>query len=329
MKDDIEKQESAKLKRKEISTIEKNELLKTSYSELDKINDLEKLVDKLEHSTLASQFKENIYDKDEDGNIIESTKRLVFNKADMILCLGIGIELGMTPYVALSYGKQLNLSAVKKIEKGKSLGLDYATSLSKIYIWGEGTKEILYTGIEVVNSVLVRLGISKEIIQNGKVGVTYCRILATDKKEPFDLNIHAPIPNAKTFNIEQLATIINAASEKGKIAVEKDLSPTFTAEVKLSRFNKILNKIDTISIPYSSQEAIDAGLYRGINSLGEVVKGKDNWNNHLATHLIKMSIMIGARLIAPEVLGGMYIPEELSIVKANMINDFEDVEVIN
>ena len=299
--------------------------ISTTNNSLDRIAQIEIMVDKFENSSLAEQFKSKEYPKGEDGTIdLDATPSIVFNKADMVLCLALGEELGIPPIQALSYGKSLNLQAVKKIEKGKKLGLDYATSLERIYIWGEGTKEIVYTAIEIVNAALTKAGISKTIVQNGKTPEYYCLNLHTGKRELFNPSIHKDV-DISSFTDEQKKSVLESLSNAGFNAVNKDKQPTYIAEVKLERWNKILNRIDVISIPYSSQEAIDAGLLKGINSDGEVVKGKDNWNKHRATHLIKMSLMIGGRLIAPDLLNGIYNEVELDFVKTtDTSNEIED-----
>ena len=86
---------------------------------LSTITKLENLVEKFANSTFADSFKETVYDKDADGNTIESTKRVVVNKSDMVVCLALGFELGIPPITALSYGKGLNLKSIMQIEKGK------------------------------------------------------------------------------------------------------------------------------------------------------------------------------------------------------------------
>lgn len=300
----------------------------SSYIDVSKFEELELLVAKLKDSTLATQFNEKVYDKDEDGNIIESTERLVFNSADMIMCLGLGAELGMSPWEALSYGKSLNLTSIKKIRKGEKMGLDFATSLEQIYVWGSGGKEIIYTSIHVVSTVLTKIGVLQEVIQNGKTPIYKCIDANTDKEINFDASKHYPIP--RIDNPDVLKEVIDGVLEKRMTPVYKSAKPVYIGEVRLTRYNKILKQNEVISIPYSSQEAIDAGLLKGINSDGESVKGKDNWNAHPSVHLLKMSKMIGARMIASDALQGIYVGDEINQIKstADIDNTIEDAEII-
>ena len=301
--------------------------LNKDYSSLEGILLLETFVDKLENSTIASQFKEYEYDKDEDGNPIESTKRIVFNKADMVMCIALGNELGIPPYIALAYGKQLNLKAVKKIEKGRKLGLDYASALEGIYIWGEGAKEIVYTSIHIVNSLLSRVGIKKEIINNGtKAVIRYTNPKTSEVFDAYDSRFKV-IPKGLTF--AQISQVADKIEEAGSIPVMS--SELYIGEVKLKRTDKLTGEVEEISIPYSSQQAIDAGLLKGIKSDGSESKGKDNWNAHPSTHLLKMSTMLGSRMIAADALGGIYLPDEISFIKTKPNAEetsFEEVEEV-
>ena len=89
--------------------------------------------------------------------------------------------------------------------------------------------------------------------------------------------------------------------------------------MRLTRGNEV------IEIPYTLQQAIDAGLYPGKKSDGTDSKGKDNWSNHPETHLVKMSTMLGARIIIADTLLNCYIPEELP---DRLIEDVHDAQVI-
>lgn len=324
--------EQQEIKTSKQDAVAKQELSNnSSYLNLSRIRELEDVVEAFKDSTLASQFIEKKYPRDEDGTIDTSAVPVeYFNKADMVMCLALGEELGMPPVVALSYGKGLNLKSVKKIEKGKKLGIDYATALEQIYIWGEGSKEIIYTSIHIVNTALTKAGIFREIIQNGSIPVIYCREIETGNIVKFDSDKHKDVIISNLPKKEQ-DSVLNALKENGFIAVNKFSTPTYTAEVKLTRYNKNTKKEESISIPYSSQQAIDAGLLKGIKTDGSESKGKDNWNAHPSTHLIKMSIMIGGRIIAADVLNGVYIPDELPFIKNKVSNDsesFEDAEIV-
>jgi len=298
----------------------------TGILDLDAYLEIEKLVDKLENSTIASQFKETVFDKDEEGDPIESTKRVIFNKADMVMCLALGRELGIAPMTALSYGKQLNTKAIAKIERGKRMGLDFTTSLDQIYIWSSGGRDLTYVSIHIVNAVLNKIGVTQEIVNNGHTPVVKYRNLETNELMDATPDNGKVIPNHLPADIHR--QLITKMKESNLVAFTPNY--IYTAEVKLTRYNKVLGRLDSISIPYTNQQAIDAGLLKGIKSDGTKVDGKDNWNNHPVTHLIKMSVMLGARIIAADALGGIYVDSELAVVKdiKSNNNNIEDAEIV-
>jgi len=298
----------------------------SSYLDIAKLDQIKLLVSQLKDSTLGSQFIDKFYDKDEDGNIDESTEKKIFNEGDMILCLGLGAELGLSPWEALSYGKSLNLSSIKKIRKGEKLGVDYSTALDQIYIWGTGSKEIVYTSIHIVNAVLTRIGVKRDILNNGKIPTYIYTDARTDKITDYDALHCKVIP--RNLAPDDLLTVLQAFDTENLTAVYKDGGQT--AKVRLTRYMPSRKEDEVIEVDYSVQEAIDAGLYRGTKTDGSDSKGKDNWNAHLSVHLIKMCIMIGAREIASDVLQGVYIPEEITFIKNKDIEsevvDFTEVE---
>jgi len=309
----------------EISTLNTKE----DYLDINNIKKIEALVDALKDSTFARQFVEESWKYDEDGNTIDGTLVSTFNRADMIMCLGLGASLGMNPYVALSYGKRLNIQAIKKITTGEKLGLDFATSMAQIYIWGEGAKEIVYTSIHIVNMVLTKVGVIREILQDGTIPQNKCIVYTTGKIVDFDSEIHKALP--KGMNDEVLDKVATAIIDKGSIPVKR-LAPYFTAEVRLTRYNRNAQTNEVVTPKYTSQQAIDAGLLKGINSWGEEVKGKDNWNSHPATHLLKMCIMNGGRMIASDALMGIYLGDEISTIKTTDTSDastYDEAEIIN
>lgn len=306
----------------------------SEYLDVEGIIKLETIVELLKDSTLATQFIEKSSKLDEDGNVIAGTEVVHFNKADMIMCLGLGASLGIPPYIALSYGKRLDIKSVKKVIKGQKLGLDYTTALEQIYIWGDGAKEIVYTSIHIVNTVLTRAGVKREVIKDGTIPYTMCTVFDTGKVVEFDASIHKAIPFGTPPNIaaevaEGIKTMVDANKQPlNLIPVIKFRTAIYIAEIKLTRYNSHLKENEVISLPYSSQDAIDAGLLQGVDSYGNDVNGKGNWNAHRATHLRKMSIMNGARMIASDALQGVYIGEEISFVKDKENLEYTDVEEV-
>lgn len=287
---------------------------------------LENLADKLENSSMVDAYKEYRNDYDLDGNIIEGTRRLYYNKASLVTTLALGIELGITPMKALAFGKQLDSKAIIKIERGYKLGLDFSTALDQIFIWQSGGRDIVYTSIGIVNAVLNKLNITQEIIEDGSMDVVdYHNLLTNEHTSIFnpEFKIIPKFVQGVPVTGDALSAIIERTVAENSIPVR--MNSFKRASVRLTRYSgkQITN---TVMIPYTSQEAIDAGLLGGINSKGEKIDGKDNWNKHTAALLRKMSIMNGARIIAGDALYGIYEKDELTIDSESTRNNRNNVE---
>ena len=292
------------------------------------VQSFEALVDKLSKSTLAKPFIDKKYPVGEDGKPdYEAVPIETVNISDMMMCLMIGADLEMPPMVALSYGRSLNLEAVRKIEFGKKLGLDYATSLDKIYIWPSKGREVVYTAYDVVNKRLIDVGVQKEILEDGTTQIARCLDISKDIVVDYDADKHLAVPYGTPS--DKYPDIIKIMSDKFPEKIVVAMKPSIRrASIRFSRYSRITQKNEVITISYSTQQAIDAGLLRGIKSDGSKSDGKDNWNSHEATHLIKMCVVIGGRLIAPDALNGVYIREELPIIEKANRNNYEEVQIV-
>lgn len=275
----------------------------TSGSMLSVINnaeDVERLVDYIANSkTYNKNFQINT--EGEDGKI----ERVVDRNA-IATCLMLGAELGFKPMESIMMGRRLDDKAVIKVYRGRDLGLSPMTALQNIYVWDSNGKETIYTSIGVINKCLTDAGVIKTIIDDGTKPYYYYVTADTGEAVDFDENTHVPL-NAG-WDLKRI--------EEGLLAKKIKVLQKSTRRglVELKRKN------ETVAIPFTLVQAVEAGLYPGTNSFGEEVKGKDNWTKHPAAHLVKMSIMNGARLIIGDVLqGSIYIAEELPV------NQVEDV----
>ena len=273
----------------------------TSFEELDKI---------VEFIAASKTYNGNFLIKvaDKDGKMIEAV-----DKASIANVLLLGNEFGFKPIESILLFRELSTAdAVIKIHKGRDLGLSPINAIQNIYIWaGKNGSKTTYTSIHVIYKCLTDAGVIKTILEDGSK--PYVEYYAMDGSiVEFDETKHIPI------NTGISAKEVEIACKAGYTPVKRITA--YRACVKLTRGQ------ESIAIPYTSQQAIDAGLYRGTNSFGEKVDGKDNWNNHLAAHLVKMSVMNGARMIIGDRLqGGMYIPEELPIREVDDTN-YQEVD---
>lgn len=282
-----------------------------SVKEISTFEQAEKLADYIAGSSIYNApFKDKV---DEDG----ITKEVV-NKNAIVTCLLLGNELGFKPMESITLGRTLNREAMIKCKRGQDLGLSPIASLQNIYVFKTSQAEIVYTGIHVVNKVLTDAGVRREIIDDAS-SPYFEYFVASGFDEGKKVNIdNSNKDEYVVINTGISRTNLEQALKDGKIPVKR--LTTKRALVKLTRGK------ESIAIPYTLQQAIDAGLYHGINSDKEEVKGKDNWNKHPETHLVKMSIMLGARIIASDKLNGLYVDSEINGNDTNVQDvDYEEV----
>lgn len=287
-----------------------------ALSTINNMEDLERIIDWVaDSSTYNEGFKRNVDVVAEDGTII---KQRVVDRSAIATCLMLGNELGFKPVESLLMGTKLDASAVVKVHRGRDLGISAMSALQNIYVFNSGDgRENVVTGIHVINKCLIDNHVDREIIENGtQVYSIYTDFKTGETIEDISDNVHFVVTNA--VKPPDIAKAVN----DGKILVTR--KNTRRALVKLTRHHKD-GRTEVIAIPYTLQQAIDAGLYVGKKTDGSESKGKTNWNNHPETHLVKMSITLGARIIIGDALQGMYIADELP---DNLIEDVP-VEVID
>lgn len=295
-----------------VNTRSKNGSVALAVNQINSFEQAEALADWIAQSPVFNKgFKEQV--QKEDG-----TSELVVNKSAIVTCLLLGNELGFTPMVSVTFGKTLDREAAIKVERGRSMGLNPMAAMQNIYVFSTSQAEIVYTGIHVVNKVLTDAGIKRKILEDGTKPFYIYRYCKKElANELVDYNKETK-DDFVVINDGHTADYIDKQVQEGKIPIIR--YATRRALVELTRGD------ESIAIPYTLQQAIDAGLYVGIKSDGTESKGKANWNAHPETHLIKMSIMLGGRIIASDKLNGIYVDSELHQVVSIANRQTEDTE---
>lgn len=280
-----------------VNTRSKNGSVALAVNQINSFEQAEALADWIAQSPVFNKgFKEQV--QKEDG-----TSELVVNKSAIVTCLLLGNELGFTPMVSVTFGKTLDRDAAIKVERGRSMGLNPMAAMQNIYVFSTSQAEIVYTGIHVVNKVLTDAGIKRKILEDGTKPFYIYRYCKKElANELVDYNKETK-DDFVVINDGHTADYIDKQVQEGKIPIIR--YATRRALVELTRGD------ESIAIPYTLQQAIDAGLYIGTKSDGTESKGKANWNAYPETHLIKMSIMLGGRIIASDKLNGIYVDSEL------------------
>lgn len=295
-----------------VNTRNKNGSVALAVNQINSFEQAEALADWIAQSPVFNKgFKEQV--QKEDG-----TSELVVNKSAIVTCLLLGNELGFTPMVSVTFGKTLDREAAIKVERGRSMGLNPMAAMQNIYVFSTSQAEIVYTGIHVVNKVLTDAGIKRKILEDGTKPFYIYRYCKKElANELVDYNKETK-NDFVVINDGHTADYIDKQVQEGKIPIIR--YATRRALVELTRGD------ESIAIPYTLQQAIDAGLYVGTKSDGTESKGKANWNTHPETHLIKMSIMLGGRIIASDKLNGIYVDSELHQAVSIANRQAEDTE---
>ena len=296
-----------------IATTTENVKAELAVKEITSFQQAEALVDFIAESPVFNgKFKESV--TDEDGN-----QQIVVNRNAIMTCLLLGNELGFTPMVAVTFGKSLNREAAIKVERGKAMGLNPMAAMQNIYVFNTSQMEIVYTGIHVVNKVLTDAGVKREIIEDGTKPYYIYKYCKADLRNEMVLYDETTKDQYVVINDgHNESWVDDQVKNNGKIPIYR--TATRRALVKLTRGDEV------VAIPYTLQQAIDAGLYPGIKSDGNESKGKANWIAHPETHLVKMSIMLGGRIIASDKLNGIYVDSELPQVVKLTKKEIEDMD---
>lgn len=252
---------------------------------------------------MNSSFKANFETRDDQGNKI-------VNPNDIINCVMLGMELGLQPISALTYGRALSGNLYISIKRGRALGLDDVASTQNIHVWTNKDKLIVYTGVQIVTKVLMDCGVRLNILDDAVPTYKYVDLKVANKLyDNFDPNKMVLVYNG--ISKETLAEELKS----GKTAV-KQMKYDVRTTIEFTR----PNKKQQIKISYTMRQAINAGLYKGVDDDGKEVDGKANWNNHLETHLRDRCLTIGGRIIAADKLNSIYSEDEAMEIKNTIVD---------
>jgi len=275
---------------------------------IDNINDPKvsnnSLIEQLQVATQIAEFVANssIYSKafetnvlDKEGNIISK----VINKNDIIGCILLGNAIGLNPMVSIVMGRQLNIYSYQCVVKGKALGLDAVSSLQNIKPIATKNGLTFHTGVHVIEKVLLDNGVKFEILEDFVQYYWYCLpngIRLTDKEvEELDDSYEM------TTSMDSAVHLAIAKNSKKPYIKRVD----FRTTIKFDRPNKNTH----LTMSYTLQEAIDAGLRKGYHSSDKdangqfmYIEGRDNWNKMPRIMLRSRCISLGGNIIVADKL---------------------------
>lgn len=284
--------------------------LSTQFTEIDK------LVDSIVNSELGKPFRY----KDSDG-------KDQVNKSDIVANIVLGHELGLTPMASVVLGKRLTIKSYFSVVKGKTLGVDPVTAINKIYNIPTGNGDMVVVGVDIIEKVLLDCNVKYDILEDSAPIYNYYqagRLMDNDEALDNDIlrdKFEVIYPTSTAADVKRIM-------DSGKIPITKK---EYTKRTKI-RFVRKEKDID-ITISYTLQQAIDAGLYLGYHSkqVGNdnkplLVEGKDNWNKNPETMLRNRTLSIGGRIIAADKLNGVYTDADIPAEVKTIDIEHQDVQ---
>ena len=282
---------------------------------------IKQLATSIVNSPLADPFKT----KDKDGNITVSEGAII---ANMVL----GHELGLSPVASLTLGKQLNANSYLSVLRGRELGIDSVSSMSKIYHIPTKNGNVIALAVDIIVAKILGSGTSFNYIRDNEPTPMYKSLTGEYIGHKWLIVDDETNKLKDGFYLYQKGVTTKEDLNKAQLRGDTIIYQTGLTNVTSVRFIRKSNNIDMV-VHYSLQEAIDAKLYRGFHStLTEngkpvYVQGKDNWNNHPATHLRHRPLSIGGRIVVADLLMGNYsIDEVIEIIDSDKVQNEEDLK---
>lgn len=281
----------------------------------DAILKLEKLKEVAVYLSTSETFTKGFEIKDDAGKVVidEATGRPKINTADIAICLMAGNEIGLDMTGSLLLGKKLNQATYLSILKGRSLGIDVATSIEKIVSIPTQNGLVSYTMVDIISAKLLQGGINfLPFIKNYAPFYQYYN--ATSKEElDFDKVLDE---NDELFSNIYLVTsastpdLVNAAKTENKLLVTRNRNGYYSK----AKFTRTYPDGRTVTMyqRFSTLDAQRAGLLPIFNEKGEVIAtGKRNWETNTPQMMNNRVISIAGRIIGADLINGLYTKDEL------------------
>jgi hypothetical protein len=286
----------------------------TLTNDIDVIGKLNGMVD-----SLFSKILEDVTDA--EGRVI-STKEVDFcainprikTKSEAITAMALGYEMGLNFITSLKLAGKFTENNVLAALKGKSMGIDAITSINNIHPIETKAGLVFKTGVHIIQSQLDKASIKVEIVEDFKPSFLYYTIknnvLFTQIDIDANPSLFTVITDAKTikrlgFYYSMLTAEPNVKKSikdkllgLGFINEEEELTDTelINNTVLIYKSDAPVDRITTIAmtnpksqvkhvLSTSLQDAIDAGLMKGVKRDGDISNGKNNWTSHPKTML--------------------------------------------
>lgn len=245
----------------------------------------------------------------------EDTGKMEVDRDSIIACVILGDEMGIKPAAAIMLGNKLNRDSYFSVIKGRSLGIDPITSISKIYNITTQAGTIQSLAVDLITKAMLDAGCKLDYVRDFAFTPIY-RTLA-DKlyvghyynicESEGDIN-----PKYFVYSKDVPVNELQEAIKEGKIVIT-NCGYTHVTSLRVSRKNRDFDNI----FHYSLQDAIEAGLYKGYSQTSFDAKGnpiyvtgRSNWNSHPAVMTRNRVNSIAGRIAVADILQGTYSHEE-------------------
>ena len=256
----------------------------------------EEIAKAIMNSNFADAFKVKLPDPNDPEKQIVGVK-----KEDIISCILLGRELGLNDMTSITFGKTLDKTAYFKVMKGKSLGLDAVSSLQHIFCYEKDGNMVVGMDGNSVNALAIKAGVTYSYIEDFVVKKYYRDLKNVFLSYTFESNYILITKNTSPVEAQK-------ALEEGKIPVKE--CSTFSTTVEFER-----KGWKPYRETYTLLDATEAGLYKGIDFVGNEVKGKPAWNSNPKRVLMTRTLSIGNARIAGDALNGLLPLEELNEIR--------------
>lgn len=305
--------------------MEKNEISVISSNFDATINAFEKIKQVAEYLATSDAFVDGFKMKDKDGKDIidENTGRPKVNVADVAICLMAGHEIGLNISGSLLYGRKLNQATYMSVMKGRSLGLDIATSIEKVVSIPTKNGYVSYTMVDIISAKLLSANIEfLPFIRNYAPFYQYFHATTNEELELdriLDENDDL-IPGFYVVDSTTTADILKSKLADGIIPIKKVRHGYFSKAKFIRKYQD--GKTITHFQRFSTLDAERAGLLPIFNDKGQIVTdGKSNWISNTPQMMNNRVISIGGRIIGADLLNGIYTREE--VISSGLVKDNE------
>lgn len=261
-------------------------------------------ISRLEEIVRSNELLTKIVDvwASEDSPYVELYKvivdgKAVVSKSKMITAITVGMELGLSPQLALTMGNRLTPETVFSVIKGKELGLPLTHAMQNIVTYTNKDGKITnIIDIHAVRTVLIKNKIIEEVVED--MVPVYEYFSTEGSLIPFDMiskngKIHEHI---FIFDPYVNPTDLNNAVSNNRVIVERRFNGNYRTTVKLTREDR------SVTYSYTVEEALRSGFIGNDK--------KDVYEKHIRKMLHKQALHGAANIIAGDLIQGGYTKEQ-------------------